>query len=218
VNKHGQCTAQFPRNTFLVTAIDRKNSHINVRKREEWVNNVTTAIMYALRCNTDTTSLQSGTAVNSVVRYIMEYFTKAFLKSHQVFSSMYNILTNNAKPEGCGAVSSNHTRKMIVKIVNNLSAKMEMGAPMAAMYLLGNPDHYKNHEFTCFYWQNFVTFVEQQWTKLIDLAGPPMDDDDWFTEGHDYEDVGLAWTEDGTKVDDSDFPSYDTVVFDLFVT
>ncbi|KAF8876567.1 hypothetical protein BD779DRAFT_1385458, partial [Infundibulicybe gibba] len=38
-------------------------------------------------------------------------------------------------------------------IVNNLSAKAEMGSPMVCMYLLGNPDHYKSHEFALFYWQ-----------------------------------------------------------------
>ncbi|KAF8878571.1 hypothetical protein BD779DRAFT_1409052, partial [Infundibulicybe gibba] len=43
----------------------------------------------------------------------------------------------------------------MTKIVNNLSAKMEMGSPMVSMYLLGNPDHYKSHEFTVFYWQSY---------------------------------------------------------------
>ncbi|KAF8873715.1 hypothetical protein BD779DRAFT_1451518 [Infundibulicybe gibba] len=41
----------------------------------------------------------------------------------------------------------------MTKIVNNLSAKAEMGSPMVCMYLLGNPDHYKSHEFALFYWQ-----------------------------------------------------------------
>lgn len=129
--------------------------------------------------------------MNSAVRYITEYFTKAPLKSHQVFSSMYNVLTNNSEVVREGAPLTNYTRKMIVKIVNNLSAKMEMGAPMAAMYLLGNPDHYKSHEFECFYWRNFVSFVERQWTILMDFADCGMSDGDNFPGDDEYDDVGI---------------------------
>ncbi|KDR71672.1 hypothetical protein GALMADRAFT_74628, partial [Galerina marginata CBS 339.88] len=45
----------------------------------------------------------------------------------------------------------------MTKVVNLLSAKAEMGAPMICMYLLGNPDHYTNYSFVPFYWQSFVT-------------------------------------------------------------
>ncbi|KAF8237353.1 hypothetical protein L208DRAFT_1203446, partial [Tricholoma matsutake] len=43
----------------------------------------------------------------------------------------------------------------MMKIVNLLSAKMEMGSPMICMYLLGNPDHYTNYQFVLFYWHSF---------------------------------------------------------------
>ncbi|KDR66271.1 hypothetical protein GALMADRAFT_17237, partial [Galerina marginata CBS 339.88] len=43
----------------------------------------------------------------------------------------------------------------MTKVVNLLSAKAEMGAPMICMYLLGNPDHYTNYTFVPFYWQSF---------------------------------------------------------------
>ena len=46
---------------------------------------------------------------------------------------------------------------IMTKVVNLLSAKIEMGAPMICMYLLGNPDHYTNYSFVPFYWQSFVT-------------------------------------------------------------
>ncbi|KAF8234619.1 hypothetical protein L208DRAFT_1261208 [Tricholoma matsutake] len=44
----------------------------------------------------------------------------------------------------------------MTKVVNYLSAKMEMGLPMAWMYLLSNPDHYTNYKFIPFYWQSYV--------------------------------------------------------------
>jgi len=52
-------------------------------------------------------------------------------------------------------------RMVMTKIVNMISAKMEMGAPMISMYLLGNPDHYTDHKFVPFYWQSFVTEAER---------------------------------------------------------
>ncbi|XP_006462338.1 hypothetical protein AGABI2DRAFT_56620, partial [Agaricus bisporus var. bisporus H97] len=37
---------------------------------------------------------------------------------------------------------------------------MEIGSPMACMYLLGFPDHYTNITFVAFWWQ---TFVNETW-------------------------------------------------------
>ncbi|KAF8222664.1 hypothetical protein L208DRAFT_1201281, partial [Tricholoma matsutake] len=51
----------------------------------------------------------------------------------------------------------------MTKIVNSLSAKMEMGSPMACMYLLGNPDHYTNYLFVPFYWKSFVQEARKPW-------------------------------------------------------
>jgi hypothetical protein len=49
-------------------------------------------------------------------------------------------------------MQKNKAQKLMTKIVNSLSAKMEMGSPMSCMYLLGNPDHYTNYNFVLFYW------------------------------------------------------------------
>ena len=32
--------------------------------------------------------------------------------------------------------------KLVIQMVNSLTSKMEIGRPMACLYLLGNPDHY----------------------------------------------------------------------------
>ncbi|KAJ7028484.1 hypothetical protein C8F04DRAFT_963937 [Mycena alexandri] len=41
------------------------------------------------------------------------------------------------------------------KMVNSMSAKMEIGSPMASMYLLGNPDHYTSHKYVPFAWRQY---------------------------------------------------------------
>ncbi|KAI0083065.1 hypothetical protein BDY19DRAFT_871039, partial [Irpex rosettiformis] len=47
----------------------------------------------------------------------------------------------------------------ITKIVNALTAQSEIGAPMAAMYLLDHPDHYTDHKFERFYWKRYINEV-----------------------------------------------------------
>ena len=48
------------------------------------------------------------------------------------------------------------TRSLVTKLVNALTAKLEIGSPFACLYLLGNPDHYTSHTFINFYWKSFV--------------------------------------------------------------
>jgi hypothetical protein len=40
---------------------------------------------------------------------------------------------------------------------------MEIGGPMASLYLLGNPDHYTGHKFIPFYWNGYVKEVLSAW-------------------------------------------------------
>ena len=55
----------------------------------------------------------------------------------------------------------------MTKIANLLSAKAEMGAPIIAMYLLGNPDHYTSHTFIPFYWQSYVQEVQNSFSDKV---------------------------------------------------
>ncbi|KAF8811801.1 hypothetical protein BYT27DRAFT_7088689 [Phlegmacium glaucopus] len=52
-------------------------------------------------------------------------------------------------------------------MVNNMSAKLEIGSPIICMYLLGNPDHYTSHKFVTFYWLSFVNEVRRAWNEDI---------------------------------------------------
>ncbi|KAF8235498.1 hypothetical protein L208DRAFT_1256778 [Tricholoma matsutake] len=65
--------------------------------------------------------------------------------------------------------------KLITKIVNYLTAKLEMGAPMICMYLLGLLDHYTSHMFTPFYWQSFVSNAWSPWTPQDDTLDGKQD-------------------------------------------
>ncbi|KAF8225975.1 hypothetical protein L208DRAFT_1184780, partial [Tricholoma matsutake] len=64
----------------------------------------------------------------------------------------------------------------MTKVVNSLSTKMEMGSPMICMYLLGNLDHYKSHDFRVFYWKSFVAVARSAWVeKTLKPSKPVLD-------------------------------------------
>lgn len=191
LNKQGVCTARFPRDVFMHSNVDSKTGHLNIRKRESAVNDVTPAVTVAHRCNTDSRCLLSGTSVKAVVGYVTDYISKAWLKTHQVFQVTYDSFSkhqgilDSSSTEDCK--SQDNARRMVMKVVNSLSSKMEIGAPMAALYLLEKPDHYTSHEFVPFYWKNYMNYVQGQWAALMDFA--ELDDPDCDLE---TENVGVA--------------------------
>ncbi|KAJ6549429.1 hypothetical protein DFH09DRAFT_926166, partial [Mycena vulgaris] len=170
-NKEGICMARFPRETFAKSVVDYADGSLSVKKLESKINNVTPMLTYCVRCNTDVASLLSGTATKAIIAYISDYVSKASLKSYQVFSSMYDILHENADPLSAEFKRKDKCRRLLMKIVNALSTKMEIGSPMASMYLLQNPDHYTSHKFTVFWWRNYVSEVRRAWHKANLQAG-----------------------------------------------
>lgn len=219
LDKNGVCRARFPREVFMHTTVDTETGHMNVRKRESALNDVTPALTYAHGCNTDTRFLLSGTSVKAVVGYVTDYISKAWLKTHQIFEAAYNCFDRNADllDRSGDEVDKNNARRMIMKVVNSLSSQMEMGAPMAAMYLLGNPDHYTSHKFVPFYWKNYMNYVEGEWEALRDFAdegdSAPDVDEVGVTRGHKSEDddqssagpggadeLDIGWDADGNAI------------------
>ncbi|KAH6869344.1 hypothetical protein BKA70DRAFT_1131884, partial [Coprinopsis sp. MPI-PUGE-AT-0042] len=91
IGKYKKCAARFPRKVVKESHVDAKDGHILLKKLESSINTVTPAVTYTNIANTDTTSLQSGTGIKATVGYICDYLTKSFLKTHQIFSSMYDI-------------------------------------------------------------------------------------------------------------------------------
>ncbi|KAK0222354.1 hypothetical protein IW262DRAFT_1448328 [Armillaria fumosa] len=81
-NKWGRCKAHFPYKLFGKSVIDPETRHINLMKKEQWINSFAPLLSYIFRCNTDLTSLQSGTAIKAVLIYVTDYITKPGLKTH----------------------------------------------------------------------------------------------------------------------------------------
>lgn len=172
LNNEGQCRARFPRDVVPETMVDPLTGALKVRKGEPWLNTFTPAITYLFRCNTDVTSLLSGTAIKVVVGYITDYVTKSTLNTYSVFDTIRQVFDRNSEMLGGTSDRRQKARSLMTKIVNALTAKMEIGSPMASLYLLGNPDHYTGHKFVHFYWANYVKVARGAWDDSGDIEKP----------------------------------------------
>lgn len=132
-----------------------------MKKPEEWINYFTPILSYLLRCNSDVTSLLSGTAIKAVVIYVTDYITNFPLKTSAMFDAIGGTLIKNQDYLNGDATREEKSRKLITQVVNSLTSQLEIGSPMASMYLLGFPDHYTNFKFTMFYWKNYVAFARK---------------------------------------------------------
>ena len=163
MNKDGQCKARFPRPIVEQTQVDPKTGALNMKKGEAWVNTFTPVVTYLLRCNSDITSLLSGTAIKAIVAYVSDYITKPGLKTYSIFDTIRSVFDRNSEMLGGSLERKEKTRRLMTQIVNTLTAKLEIGGPMASLYLLGNPDHYTSHKFIPVYWKNYVKEVLKSW-------------------------------------------------------
>ena len=143
-NKWGTCKAHFPHQIVPETVIDETGA-VTMKKGEAWINTFTPLTTYLFRCNTDVTSLASGTAIKGVIMYVTDYITKCTLKTHVIFDSIRSVFQKNRDMIGGNLPAKEKARRLMTKVANLLSAKVEMGSPMICMYLLGNPDHYTDH-------------------------------------------------------------------------
>lgn len=141
------CVGRFPRDTFAETTFDPETGRINLRKGESMVNNYSPVMSWLMRCNTDLTSLLSGTTIKAVIAYVTDYITKPGLKTHTIFEAVKTVFKRESEILNGTMESFTKARKLIVKTVNALTGKSEIGGPMASLYLLKHKDHYTSHTF-----------------------------------------------------------------------
>jgi len=158
------CKARFPRSCFEETTVDDKG-HVEVKHHEAWLNTFCCLLSYLIRCNSDVTSLLSGTSIKAIIAYITDYITKTPLKSHVMFDIIQGVLKKNAELISGDRSGSDKARKLMVQITNAFMSHLELGAPFAASYLLGLPDHYTNFQFKVCYWQSYVDQIEKIWRE-----------------------------------------------------
>lgn len=155
-NKHKMCKARFPRQTFETSMVDPQTGALCMKHKEPFLNSFNHTMTYLQRCNSDSTSLLSGTAVKSIIAYVTDYITKCSLNTHAMFQAIKTVFEKNPHVVGPVGSVADKSRQLLTKLSNYLICKLEIGSPMAAMYLLKNPDHYTSHNFVGFYWKSFV--------------------------------------------------------------
>lgn len=165
---HPTCKSRFPREMRESTTLDQETGALQLRHGHAMLNTFTASVTYLMRCNTDVTSLLSGTAIKSVIAYVTDYITKTPLRTHTMFEIMKTVCDRNAESVFDVGDGIQKARKLMVQLVNALQVKMEIGGPMASLYLLGHDDHYTNFQFKTFYWKAWTNHVRQVWGQEYD--------------------------------------------------
>lgn len=98
-----------------------------------------------------------------------DYVSKLGLKTYQAFASVFDVFERNSETLATGGEGVETAKTLMRQMINSMSTKMEIGSPMAAMYVLGNPDHYCSHTYVNFAWQSYVTFVKSYWYKTAQV-------------------------------------------------
>ncbi len=129
--KTGVCKARFPRTIFPKSLADPSTGHIILKHLEPQLNTFTPMFTYLIRSNSDVTSLLSGTALKAVVAYVTDYITKSPLKTHTIFDAVRSIFDKNSELLSGTVDQKEKARKILTQTVNALSAKLEIGGPMA---------------------------------------------------------------------------------------
>ena len=80
-----------------------------------------------------------------------------------MFDTIRYIFERHSELIGGTADRQENARKIMTQIVNLLTSKLEIGAPLASLYLLQNPDHYTDHKFVSFYWISYVHEARKVW-------------------------------------------------------
>ena len=127
------------RQTFDKTEVDPKTGALNIKNGEKWINTLTPIVTFLLRCNSDVTSLLSGTAIKTIVAYISDYVTKPGLKTYTIFDTIRSVFDKSSDMLGGTQKRKDKARSLLTKIVNALTAKLEIGGPMASLYLPWHP-------------------------------------------------------------------------------
>jgi len=123
-------------------------------------------VTYLLRCNSDVTSLLSGTAIKAIVAYISDYVTKPGLKTYTIFDTIRSVFDKSSEMLGGTQKRKDKARSLLQKL-SMLLLQARNWWSYGILVLLGNPDHYTNQNFVVFYWKSYVTEVLKAWNKMV---------------------------------------------------
>ncbi|KAI0314692.1 hypothetical protein OF83DRAFT_1035202, partial [Amylostereum chailletii] len=76
-----------------------------------------------------------------------------------IFQAVKSVFDKNVEILGKTGGNTDHTRKIMTQIVNQLTVKLDTGSPMASAYFLGYSDHYTSDQFVFLPWRQYVREV-----------------------------------------------------------
>ena len=149
-------------NTVPFTSVDPETGEINMAKIDGMVNNFNSVMLKAIRCNMDIKFIGSGCLAKAALYYIMDYISKAQLKTHVAFAALETAMRKMGEPDDTDDNVASRAKKLLIKCANALVGLQELSAPQVASYVLELEDHFTSHKFRHLYWPSFESYLNRQ--------------------------------------------------------
>ena len=127
-------------------------------KGSEFINPYNRVILLNLRGNNDIQWMYSGKDINTVCSYICDYVTKEELRTSQVLPILSKVLAgkNTWDIRKDKDPSTEVSRKMMVKLLNQIHSHREKSGAIVCTVCLGYKMSYASHESSRMYLPNFL--------------------------------------------------------------
>ncbi|KAI0056168.1 hypothetical protein BV25DRAFT_1762834, partial [Artomyces pyxidatus] len=83
-----------------------------------------------------------------------------------MLEAIRSVFSRNSEYLGGSGTRIEKARRIMIQIVNALTVKLEIGGPMACLYILDHFDHYTSHTFKTFYWKPYVNEAKSAWEDV----------------------------------------------------
>jgi len=125
-------------------------------------------VTYLLRCNTDVTSLLSGTAIKSTIAYVTDYITKTPLKTHTMFEVVRTVFNRNSEFLSGIQADMRRQERWWFSWWTHWLCRLKLEQPNGISVFVGTWWSYTSHTFKSFFWKPYVNEARQVWGNSQD--------------------------------------------------
>ncbi|KAJ7164356.1 hypothetical protein C8R46DRAFT_863332, partial [Mycena filopes] len=151
------CRFNYPIDLVPESFMD-ENGKISLKRDNERVVGYNPTISGSFQCNTDIKFVGSGLLAFAIALYMTLYAAKSDLSSAVIMSALAaatKALQNYAPLSD----DEERCRKLLLKTLNQISARRELSGQQVACALLGIGNHVTNDRFTVFHWSKLLSWI-----------------------------------------------------------
>ncbi|KAJ7045296.1 hypothetical protein C8F04DRAFT_941255 [Mycena alexandri] len=151
------CRFNYPIDLVPESFMD-ENGKISLKRGNERVVGYNPTISGSFQCNTDLKFVGSGIFGFAVSLYMTLYAAKSDLSSAVIMSAL-SAATKALEKYGPLSDDEERCRKLLLKTLNQISARRELSGQQVACALLGIGNHVTDARFAVFHWSKLLSWI-----------------------------------------------------------